>query len=270
MSQADLAASNPFRRRLRRKDVSFKTKVRGANNEGKDNNSGNTDFALNDEYLWISYDFSIPLAWITDVGNLGPGFMISWENPFEHVEETAAFCVRTFFGYNRKRRDELVRRVLEAAERARQRPQPVVAAAAASIPRCQVCGASSPHLYDFQWMFSVGHLLMSKPDRRLLCPPHARWRARLLFASNLITSNLGFGFFISPVINLANVKEARKGEALGPSRSLLLDHPRLLPICPDRVDARVGGVVRDSFLILIPSAKTRRIRRLWPRTSSTS
>jgi hypothetical protein len=215
LSQADLAASNPFRRRLRRKDVSFKTTVRGANSEGKDNDSGNTDFALNDDYLWISYDFSIPLAWITDVGNVGPGFMVSWDNPIEHVEESAAFCVRTFFGYNRKRRDDLVRRVFEAAERAHKRPQPAVAAAAATIPRCQSCGATSPHLYDFQWMFSVVHLLLSKPDRRLLCPNHARWRARLLFASNLVTANLGFGFFVSPIINLRNVQEARKGDALG-------------------------------------------------------
>lgn len=215
MSQADVAASNPFRRRLRRKDVTFKTKVRGANNQGKDNDSGNTDFALNDDYLWISYDFSIPLAWITGVAAVGPGFMVSWNNPIEGVEEAAVFCVRTFFGYNRKRRDDLVRRVLEACERAHERPQPAVAAAAATIPRCQSCGVTSPHQYDFQWMFSVGHLLLSKPDRRLLCPPHARWRARAVFASNLITSNLGFGFFISPIINLANVKEARKAGALG-------------------------------------------------------
>ena len=214
MSQADPAASNPFRRHLRRKDVSFKTTVRGANSEGKDNNSGNTDFALNEDYLWISYDFSVPLAWITDVGDLGPGFMVGWSNPIERVEEAAAFCVRTFFGYNRKRRDDLVRRVREAAERAHQRPQPAIAAAAATIPRCQVCSATSPHQYDFEWMFSVGHLLLSKPDRRLLCPKHAGWRARLLFASNLITANLGFGFFISPIINLRNVQVARKGHAL--------------------------------------------------------
>ena len=215
MPDADLAASNPFRKPLRRKDVSFKTTVRGANEKGKDNDSGNTDFALNDDYLWISYDFSIPLAWINSVRDLGPGFMVSWHNPIENVDEMAAFCVRTFFGYNRKRRDDIVRRVREAAQRAHKRPQPVVAATAATIPRCQSCGATSPHQYDFQWMFSVGHILYSKPDRRLLCPRHARWRARLLFASNLITSNLGFGFFVSPIINLANVKEAQKAGALG-------------------------------------------------------
>jgi hypothetical protein len=215
VSHADLAASNPFRRRLRRKDASFKTTVRGANSEGKDNDSGNTDFALNDEYLWLSYDFSVPLAWITNVGNVGPGFMVSWNNPIEGVEEASTFCVRTFFGYNRKRRDELVRRVLEAAQRAHKRPQPAVAAAAATIPRCQSCGITSPHLYDFQWIFSVGHLMLSKPDRRLLCAAHARWRARLLFASNLIAANLGFGFFVSPIINLSNVQEARKADALG-------------------------------------------------------
>jgi len=215
VSQADLAASNPFRRRLRRKDVTFKTNVRGANAQGKDNNAGNTDFALNDDYLWISYDFSIPLAWITHVGDMGPGFVVSWHNPIEDVEEAAAFCVRTFFGYNRKRRDELVRRVREAAERARNRPQPAVAAAAAAIPRCQVCGVTAPHQCDFEWMFSVGHLFFSKPDRRLLCPKHARWRARLVLASNLITANLGFGFFVSPIFCIGNVQIARKAGALG-------------------------------------------------------
>jgi hypothetical protein len=218
----DPSAPNPFRRRLRRNDVTFRTVVRGANADGKDSGSGNTDFALNDDYLWISYDFSIPLAWITAIEDLGPGFVVGWSNPIDGTEEAAAFCVlRSGFGYNRKRRDELVRRVHEAAERARNRPQPVVAAAAAAIPRCQACGAASPHLYDFQWMFSVGPAIFSKPDRRLLCPPHARWRARLLFASSLITSNLGFGFFISPIINLANVKEARKGDALGKFEAFL-------------------------------------------------
>ena len=211
----DQPESNPFRRPLRRKDVSFKTTVRGANAQGKDDDSGNTDFALNDEYLWTSYDFSVPLAWIKDVRDVGPGFMVSWNNPIENVNEAAVFCVRTFFGYNRKKRDDLVRRVREAAARAHQRPQPVPVAAAVAIPRCQACGATSPHQYDFTWMFSVVHFVLTKPDRRLLCPPHARWRARQVFASNLILANLGFGFFVSPIFAIANRLEARKGDALG-------------------------------------------------------
>jgi len=210
-----MQGANPFRQRLRRKNTTFKTVVWQANEEGKDNSTGKTDFALNDEYLWMSYDFSVPLRWITTIEDLGPGFAIGWENPLQKTKEWAAFCVRTMFGYNRKRRDDLVLRIREAVARARTRPEPVVAAAAATIPRCQVCGDTDPAVYDFEWMISVVHLMLNKPDRRILCRKHGRWRARLVCASNLVTSNLGFGAFISPIFNMRNVQVARHGGALG-------------------------------------------------------
>lgn len=206
--------ANPFRRPLRRKEVTFKTTVWQANAEGKDNSTGKTDFALNDEYLWTSYDFSVPLAWITAVQTLGPGFLVAWKNPLDHTEEASAFCVRTMFGYNRKRRDQLVERVEQAVAQAKKRPAPVAAATTVAIPRCQVCSATDSRLYDFEWMISVVALMLNKPDRRLLCLRHAKWRARRVLLSNLVTSNLGFGAFISPIVNLRNIQEAQKGPAL--------------------------------------------------------
>jgi hypothetical protein len=117
-------------------------------------------------------------------------------------------------GIEEERDVDLVRRVREAATRAEHRPPPVAVAAAAEMPRCQVCGETRARLFDFLWLFSVVALMFSKPDRRVLCARHGGRRARFVLATNLISGNLGFGLFISPIYALANVKEARYGGAM--------------------------------------------------------
>jgi hypothetical protein len=211
----DGAISNPFRQPLRRKNTTFKTVVWQANDKGKDASAGKTDFGLNAEYVWLAFDFSVPLRWVTSIEDLGPGFAISWRNAIDDTEETAAFCVRTAFGYNRKRRDEIVVKLREAVAAARSRPQPAVVTKAELIATCEFCGELQPAVYEFRWFISVLQYLIDKPDRRVLCRTHAKWRARRLFLSNLVTSNLGFGAFVSPFINLHNVRQARKNEAIG-------------------------------------------------------
>ncbi|HSP34646.1 MAG TPA: hypothetical protein VLU46_10055 [Thermoanaerobaculia bacterium] len=215
------AIVNPFRQRLRWKHVSFKTSVWQANELGKDSSSGKTDFALNDEFLWIAYDFSVPLRWITSVDPLGPGFVVTWRNRLSGEDEGAAFCVRTMFGYNLKKRDELVASVSAAARAAAARPEAPAISAARAFPRCQVCHAPEQHVYDFNWLFSVVAFWISKPDRGVLCRTHARRRFRTLATSNLIAGNLGFGAFISPIFSLANVREARKAHAIGSTEAFV-------------------------------------------------
>jgi hypothetical protein len=206
--------ANPFRHPLYRNSASFRTTVWQANDEGKDTSSGKTDFAIGDDYLWISYDFSVPLQWITLVEDRGPGFVIAWRNHLTGANEAAAFCVRTAFGYDRKRRDELVALVKSAITSARSRPGNATVAQAEAAPRCEVCGAPNPHVYEFTWMASVFMFLLSKPNRRVLCTQHAKWRTRRVVFTNLIISNLGLGVLISPIFCLRNIREARKGGAI--------------------------------------------------------
>jgi len=192
----------------------FKTTVRIADERGKDA-GGNTDFAFGDEYLWISFDFSVPLAWIREVEPLGPGFEIVWENPIENREESAAFCIlRTGWGYNTKKRDELMQRVRDAVSKADARPMPQKIAVAEMRAGCQVCGEAQTRTFDFQWFTSFMVITISKPDRRVLCSRHAATRTRLVTLYNTILGNLGFGAFVSPVISWRNIRDVRAAGAI--------------------------------------------------------
>lgn len=209
-----MPSDNPFRQPLRRKEVLIKTQVRQANAEGKDA-GGNTDFAISNEYLWIAFYFSVPLAWIREVEPLGPGFVVAWENPLENREESAAFCIlKTGWGYNTKKRDELVRRLRDAVARAGAAPVPVQIAAAPSTTSCQLCGELNPRVFDFSWFTSFMVFSISKPDRRVLCSPHAASRLRAVTVYNLIIGNLGFGMFVSPIVSLGNILQVRRAGAI--------------------------------------------------------
>jgi hypothetical protein len=209
-----MSSDNPFRQPLRRKDVLFKTVVRQANAQGKDA-GGNTDFAISSEYLWIAFYLSVPLAWIRDVEPLGPGFMVVWENPLEKREEAAAFCIlRTGWGYNTRKRDDLVRRLREATGNAETAHVPARIPAVPSTPSCQVCGELNSRVFDFSWFTSFMVLAISKPDRRVLCLLHAASRLRAVTVYNLIIGNLGLGVFVSPMVSLRNIQQARGAGAI--------------------------------------------------------
>ena len=210
-----MANENPYRQFLRRKNVHFKTTVRQANASGKDA-GGNTDFAIGDDYLWIAFDFSIPLAWITEVAPVGPGFYVAWQDPISKREEAATFCIlRTGWGYNDKRRDELVARVRDAMRTVTAKPRVVEITTAETLPKCQRCGELNPQVFDFTWFTNFLSYSISKPDRRVLCLPHGAQRVRLITAYNLLFGNLGFGIFVSPVISFRNIRGARALGAIG-------------------------------------------------------
>lgn len=214
-----MPSENPFRQPLRRRNVHFKTVVRHADGRGKDA-GGNTDFAIGSDYLWIAFDFSVPLEWITQVEPRGPGFLVTWENPIERSEESAAFCIlRTGFGYNTKRRDDLVRRVREAVANATTAPLVREVSIAQTMPSCENCGELRPKVFDFTWFTSFLTYSIAKPDRRVLCRTHGASRLRAVITYNLILGNLGFGVFVSPVINLRNIRAGRQSGAIEPSEA---------------------------------------------------
>lgn len=207
-------ADNPFRQPLRRKNALYKTYVRNALANGKDAGS-NTNFAIGKDYLWIAFDFSVPLAWIREVAPLGPGFVVTWDNPIERREESAAFCIlRTGWGYNTKKRDDLVRRVREAVSQTTFRPTPETVAVAATASSCQVCPSRDPRVFDFQWFTSFLVYSINKPDRRVLCLEHGASRFRMVTAYNLVAGNLGVGALVSPVISIRNIRHTRGSGAI--------------------------------------------------------
>lgn len=186
-----------------------------ANEKGKDSSAGKTDLALNDDYLWLSYDFSVPLAWVTAVEPLGPGFLVAWRNELSDEDEGGIFCIRKMFGYNTAARDALVERIERARAAAEHRPKPMVVASAAVMQTCERCGSTSPTVYDFDWVFTVIQFLIKKPDRRTLCPGHARLRFLKLLVSNLTLGVPGIGILASPIASFAAAKQLRRSGALG-------------------------------------------------------
>jgi len=157
----------------------------------------------------------VPLAWIREVEPLGPGFVIAWDNPVENQLESAAFCVlKTGWGYNTKKRDDLVRLVREAVSKAEARPVPQKITAVENTAACQVCGEINPRSFDFQWFTSFMVFSISKPDRRILCSRHAASRLRIVTLYNTTVGNLGLGAFVSPVISFHNIQQVRAAGAV--------------------------------------------------------
>jgi hypothetical protein len=207
-------SDNPFRQPLRRRNTNFKTYARQADHRGKDA-GGNTDFAIGDDYLWIAFDFSVPLAWIRTVEPLGPGFLIAWDNPIQKSEEWAAFCfLRTGWGYNTKKRDDVMGRVRDAVAKAAHRPLAREVSVAETVPACQTCAAPDPKVFDYTWYTCFLAYAIAKSDRRLLCRPHAATRLRMVSVYNLLLGNLGWGVFVSPVFSYRNIRSAREGGAI--------------------------------------------------------
>ena len=195
--------------------------MRIANDAGKDA-GGNTDFAIGNEYLWIAFDFSVPLAWITSVQPLGPGFEVAWRNPLENREECAAFCIlRSGWGYNTKKRDELMQRVRDAVSKADARPMPEKVAIVEHHAGCQKCGDPKPHVIDYQWFTCWIGWFISKSDRRVLCARHAASRLRFATLYNSIFGNIGFGAFVSPVISWRNIRGVRATGAISAPEAAL-------------------------------------------------
>jgi hypothetical protein len=157
----------------------------------------------------------VPLAWIRAVEPLGPGFEIVWENPIENREESAAFCIlRSGWGYNTKKRDELMQRVRDAVSRADARPTPQKIAVVEMRAGCQVCGEAHAHTFDFDWFTCFVVHFIAKSDRRVLCARHGASRLRLVTLYNTIVGNLGLGMFVSPVISWRNIRGVRAAGAI--------------------------------------------------------
>lgn len=213
-----MTTSNPFRQPLRRGEVDFHVTVHHADATGKDRSSGSaTDFAINRDYLWIASDFSVPLAWIESAAPVGPGFAVIWQSPLTGKRERATLCARRLFGYNLKQRDELVARINAARVEAKKRPAPVVVASAAVTQVCERCGAPNAITCDYVYVVTFLLLFVSKPDRRIFCPHHARIFSALNAAANFVLGSLRIAIIFAPMATVATTRRLKYQRVLSPA-----------------------------------------------------
>jgi len=131
-------STNPFRQPRPRAGIVLKQRVWNATEQGKDASLGAVTLFANDEYLWLGGVASVPLSWVEGADSLGPGLRLVWNNNLTGKAETATFCIRTFFGYDKSQRDKLSERILSLAEAARGRP--ILAVGSEDGPVCEICG----------------------------------------------------------------------------------------------------------------------------------
>ncbi len=205
------AESNPFRQPLpRKKDVLFKERLWNATPEGKDASTGDLKAVANHEYLWLGRSISIPLAWIREVTPTGPGLTIVWSNEIESELEGASFCIRSFFGYNKKKRDRFIETIADLADRASHADAPAAVQESENAPTCQVCGAQGKQ-YDFRRVINVLIYWAARKDRAVLCRAHARRRLHLNLLFNSLLGVWGLpGIFATPVTNVMESKQPRR------------------------------------------------------------
>lgn len=188
---------NVFRDPLPHAGIEIKQRVWNATVAGKDNSRGDLTLTATKEKLWISNVASIPLAWFTSFEPVGPGFRIIWLNKVSAKEESATFCIRTFFGYDTVRRDQLLQRLSDLAARARERNStPLCSTVTGAV--CEQCGVSAV-LVDLPKITNFLVYWIRRTDRRILCVSHARSAIRANAIRNTLMGTVGIpGVFATP------------------------------------------------------------------------
>jgi len=193
-----------------------------AKENGKDASQGETRLTVSQEYLWFGRDLSVPLAWVTQVDPVGPGFRIVWEDRVSGRPEGAVFCIRTMFGYNKKKRDQLVSQLQNLAQAATEQPKPVAVVQAETLTTCEKCNDMQTYVIDFDWIINVLVYWVRKPDRRILCLNHAahRFRANLFF--NAVLGTLGIpGIIVTPFLVFTAGRQPTKAGFVSPALLVL-------------------------------------------------
>jgi len=188
-----------FREPLPRTGIVLQQRVWNATPEGKDASRGDFKLIATNEKLWISNVLSIPLSWFVAFEPVGPGFRIRWTNKLTGVEEGATLCVRTFFGYDTARRDELVKQLAELSARARTATPSPAATSPANL-RCERCDSTAVTLLDLPKITNFLVYWIHRTDRRLLCAQHAQAAIRANALRNALTGTIGIpGAVVTPL-----------------------------------------------------------------------
>ncbi|MGV8039094.1 MAG: hypothetical protein AB2L07_03140 [Thermoanaerobaculaceae bacterium] len=224
-------STNPFRQPVPKSGVLLTAKLWTANHKGKDDSRASLQIMATSEYVWLGRDLSIPVAWLKGLEAVGPGFRLAWSNPIDQSEEHAFFCIRTFFGYNTQKRDELLARLGELAAASKANPVPPVVQQTAAVVQCEVCGSPLAEQYNLHWYINVLFYWVSRPDRKLLCRDCASSKVRLMLLSNSLLGSLGFpGAIVGPYTTWVAAQEARRVGLVSLPAGLLLTVMSAAPI----------------------------------------
>ncbi len=99
-----LMSLNPFHQPFPKQGIVLKARLWPAREDGK-NTSVTEDVkaVATSDFLWLGRGLSIPLTWVEEIATVGPGIKVLWHNPLIGADEAAFFCIRTMFGYNKRK-----------------------------------------------------------------------------------------------------------------------------------------------------------------------
>jgi hypothetical protein len=224
--------SNPFNQPMPKQGILLKVKLWPAKPDGKDSSAGVTIKAVATHHtIWFGRELSVPLAWISEVSSEGPGIKVTWHNELTGASEVAFFCIRTMFGYNKKKTQALVSSLKNLVEEARSVGPMPSTAMASEDPRCQVCGDPADIQLDFTWIISILLYFSSRPDRRLLCRRHAKRRFIIGMVTNTVLASLGIpGMVLGPYFNYSQGKTGRHLGIISAPSHILFVVASLVPV----------------------------------------
>lgn len=219
---------NPFRQPFASSKMVYKTTAWPANERGKNDSTSRVLLASDGTHIWLGKELSVPLEWIISAEALGPGFLLVWDNPIERQQERAAFCYRTMFGHDTRKRDEAVQRISDllapirvkrANDEIRPGPLPPVGFDAEGEPAaaspCEVCGEQDARAYDLTSVISALFYYASHTRRTMMCARHGKIRVVLNTFGNMALGNFGITALITPFVIIKNVVHAKRRGAIG-------------------------------------------------------
>jgi len=193
------ATTNPYRQPRAKSDIRLQCRIWNATPKGQDASSGNSQLVANDAFVWLGNDFSVPLQWLTTVRPIGPGFCLEWRDPSTGANESASFCIRTFFGYDTRRRDAVVTALRDLVGSADSAGVPGASAAASALV-CETCGAPAVAQLNVAEVRNLLLLFSSKTRRHVVCPLHARSAVRAACFHNALLGSWGIpGIVTTPL-----------------------------------------------------------------------
>ena len=236
--------TSPFNQSLPRMANSIIYKyIWTAERTGKKDHNPRVRIIASKDYIWMN-NISIPVDWVDEINSVGPGFSISWINQISNKREIVYFCVRSFFGYNTKTRDELINKfqtltkcspneskvlttsegtckpLSESIKAKNQVPNEAVTKDSANSVKseknhgiCQECNNSNTHILDFFTFYNIVYSYKYETKREVLCAKHLKSRYKTLLLLNALFGSLGLpGIFTSPFVVY---KQGIEGKRMG-------------------------------------------------------
>ncbi len=213
-------SKNPLvRKRPKKEDLIYKGRVWYAGIDGKDNGTGHSPILISPQLIWFSKDFSIPTYWVTKVEPYGSGFLLEWHNELNREMESAIFCIRSFLGYNLKKRGEIIDAIKKAGAATKQ----TINSEKTKIDvlkanGCQKCGNHQARQLEFILMVGIVLMYTTRSTNYYLCKEHALKTFRMTFLRNVFFNLFGIAGYFG-ISNLANINIMVHNDFMSASQS---------------------------------------------------